>query len=975
MVHSHVCPRVLAHGLQHVSHVPCEEEVTLMSCGVAEDGFLSLHRGGRVRFYTADGFLREPPACSTVPYQGVAFTQISGRLVGWGPGKTLTLLDMELRPLAQGHEALDIRVCQMLEGSRELVTAGAGNVCVWSVCHLVCRVRVMDGFEGKCVFTHLALVPAAAQKASRALAVCGRSVTVVDLGEGRVLEHKTNLHQREITALVYCPLQDVVVTASKDASLRVWGSDWTMLTALVGHTAMVTSLLWCPLSSLLLSSSLDSTLRYWNLQTGDWVKTLTLPTASAPPLSVGGPSSTSTFFCFSKTGVDFWTFNSLYKLHCKLGRDTALSTVQQILATPSGPHYPARLMCVHGNSDVTLIAAGTGAVLTTFRAGEIVRCADYCLYKEVLMVLTDEGAVIKANTLTNPMTWLDTWTSRESGRGEACCMTVYSHIADEETALEEWKELQQERGEKARARKQLEQGKNSQDGTLRLWDEENRLIRTLELNAEPECVQFSGRGGELLLGIRGDVYRIHLTHLLPPEFQTQDLECLLERDRDLCSLQSGDTHRRRKQKSTPQSRREAFNRYIQLLYKPPTQISISDEDPLDLHADLFPRKPPELRPLTPPTLREGFFPNWSLAKKPDSTHTQEGVLSRPATASLGFVPNSVLVGQIWPEEVLEKAVPSTPWTLRDGYTHNTEEEEEEERKADVVQYLDEDEDDEFNVNSVIHLIETSPGPESPTPPPPVTSPPENPSAEKPRYTLKPLKPLPPIKTPPPPTPPQAIPAPPPPTHMPKPTLPAFLNQFLQEEWFHSMYPEPGALGVDDAQQWLLPELESWEREVPKHTSTLGHLRELAHNWLNSWKAKYKIYKSAGKKSALFSLVTSPSEVLRYFCWVQKEAQVKPPAGAEGRKDTVLLDTHTYRWKAVHRLGETHSMTRVRESQGLWLPPLTSRPRLSGFTRLLSLPLPRVTASSFPFSLKACSLKEAPLQRYFLLERSYVHFYR
>ncbi|KAK3567193.1 hypothetical protein QTP86_012463 [Hemibagrus guttatus] len=60
-----------------------------------------------------------------------------------------------------------------------------------------------------------------------------------------------------------------------------------------------------------------------------------------------------------------------------------------------------------------------------------------------------------------------------------------------------------------------------QDGTLRLWDEENRLLRTLELNAEPECVQFSGREGELLLGIRGDVYRIHCTHLLPPEFQTQ----------------------------------------------------------------------------------------------------------------------------------------------------------------------------------------------------------------------------------------------------------------------------------------------------------------------------------------------------------------------------------------------------------------------------------------------------------------------
>lgn len=151
----------------------------------------------------------------------------------------------------------------MLEGSRELVTAGAGNVCVWSLSHMVCRVRVVDGFERNCVFTQLALVPAAAQKAPLALAVCGRSVTVVDLREGCVLEHKTKLHQRyacmcvcacfdtlhvkeytvlcfvsvfsEITALVYCPLQDIVVTASKDASMRVWGSEWELLMAFVGH--------------------------------------------------------------------------------------------------------------------------------------------------------------------------------------------------------------------------------------------------------------------------------------------------------------------------------------------------------------------------------------------------------------------------------------------------------------------------------------------------------------------------------------------------------------------------------------------------------------------------------------------------------------------------------------------------------------------------------------------------------------------
>ncbi|KAI5104629.1 WD repeat-containing protein 97 isoform X1 [Silurus meridionalis] len=452
---------------------------------------------------------------------------------------------------------------------------------------------------------------------------------------------------------------DVVVTASKDVTMRVWGSHWELLMTFVGHTAVVTSLLLCPMSGLLLSSSLDSTLRYWSLQTGDQVKILTPPTGSAPPLSVGGPSSASTFFSFSTSNVDFWTFNRLYELHCKLREDSDVRPIRQILATPPGPRYPSRVVCVHGESDVTLVAAGTGEVITVFRGGVRVRCADYCLYREVLMVLTDEGAVIKASTLTNPGTLLETWTNRENGRGKACCMAIYCHVVDEETLLEEWKNLQEERGEKPRLRKQLEEDKN---------------------------------------------------------------------------------------------------RFLVML----------------------------------------------------------------------------------------------------GHHSGC-------NKVDSVQCLDQEEDDEFSMNQFLHLIETSSETESLTPPPPVTPPPEKPPPEKPKYTLK-------------------------------------------------------------------------------------------------------IYKSAGRKSAVVSKVISPSEVLRYFCWVQQEAQVRP----RDRNDTVWQDTQHYRWKAVHRLGETNSMTRIRELRGPCFPPLTSRsPLVPGFTRLLSLPLPRVTGSSFPFALEVQCLKQAPRQRYFLLERSYV----
>ncbi|KAL6491232.1 hypothetical protein MHYP_G00015770 [Metynnis hypsauchen] len=1268
---------LVTHGVQHIHHVPYDDAVRFMSCSDRARGFLSVHHSGHVRFYHPDGHLRDSALhlSLSVTYEGLTHTQLPDRLVAWGSGPTLTLLDSQLTPLMHAVDPLDIRVCQVVEGSEELVSAGAGNVCVWCLGHMLCRVRVLEGFGTDAVFTLLTVAPAAADKGPRALAVSGRAVTVVDLTEGRVLEHRTNLHLREITGLVYCPLQGAVVTASKDVSIRVWGPQWELLMAFVGHTALITSLLLCPVSGLLLSSSLDGTLRCWNLHTGDQVQAVSVPTGADPPLTMGGPSCSGSFFSFSRTGLDFWTFNKLYELHCRLGGDMS-GPVRQILAPPTQPPYPVRILCVQGDSDVTLIAAEKGAVLTAFRANGRVRCADYCLSKEVLLVLTEEGAVTRANTLTNPVTLLDEqradWTSgkQQVEPGPACCMALFSNITDPERALEEWRSLQQQKGLKMRRRKLQEDDKNrflimlghrggwisvmqmhsgkilygvsahsgqdvcsiqahpdtscvltagednsvllwkvfphaqecvnlqmsvfcahtpvhvalldslltiglqqqksatyslvqynlkthsrtdhspvhdhsstitglcacpklrvfascSRDGTVRIWDEENRLVRTLELNAEPECVEFSGERGELLVGIRGDLYRIPCTHALPQHLQLQllcndelsesvpdpllscssackhrapvsevdcpekqdvtrdpELECLLLRNRDLRSLQSGETlSKTRKTASTAQTRREAFTRYMQLLYNQPVHINIPDDDPFDLDAALFPPKPPKLRPLTPPTIREGFFSNRSLVRKLDRTHTQESGPDPRSQAPPGFIPNSVLVGKLWPGVVVENIVPPKLWKLRDDLGLESEESEVDEVQCFIC------EEEEF-VMPPVERVETPPKPPSPLPPPP--------PREKVKYTLKPLPPIKqasppklpsPPKTPtPPPSPPK--PATPPPPRAPSPRLPFFLQQFLGEPWFHGIYSDQRCipeslspaefcgqlldflkccsvdqklrvlkaiitlhgenllntqlithglltslraclhhnmsdeeqrfveellnflvcvnphsfelavellslladkqlglqglavcmlqvLGVDDTQHWLPPQLELLDSEARKQPNPQAALREAAGQWLHSWTDEYRVHKrlelpeGPGGKSAV-----SPVEVLRYFCWLRREGQVQPKkTRPEGRRDTVLLDTQAYRWKAVQRLGETYSMARIREPRELWLPPLPSRPLLMGFTRLLSLPLARISLSPFPLSLDSHCLKEPSPRRYFLLERSYVQYYR
>lgn len=105
-------PDLLTHGLQPLQWRFCADPVRFMGCGSGAEGFLSVHHSGRVRFYHPDGGPRDTPPLS-VPYEGLTRTPLPDRLVGWGPGASLVLLDPQLNPLSHGQDPLDIRACQV----------------------------------------------------------------------------------------------------------------------------------------------------------------------------------------------------------------------------------------------------------------------------------------------------------------------------------------------------------------------------------------------------------------------------------------------------------------------------------------------------------------------------------------------------------------------------------------------------------------------------------------------------------------------------------------------------------------------------------------------------------------------------------------------------------------------------------------------------------------------------------------------
>lgn len=155
--------------------------------------FISLHSDNTVCLYTTDGHRQTLPA--RLSFAGLTDTKISGCLVGWGPGPVFTLLDHKLRPLDAATDGLDIHLCQPAEHTAELVTAGVGNVCVWSARLMRCKMKIQDRMPNS-VFTHLVLAPPRSDRPHRAFALCGKVLTVVDLDVGKVLERRKDLSSR-----------------------------------------------------------------------------------------------------------------------------------------------------------------------------------------------------------------------------------------------------------------------------------------------------------------------------------------------------------------------------------------------------------------------------------------------------------------------------------------------------------------------------------------------------------------------------------------------------------------------------------------------------------------------------------------------------------------------------------------------------------------------------------------------------------
>ncbi|XP_041824758.1 WD repeat-containing protein 97 [Melanotaenia boesemani] len=1202
------------HSLCRLQHISCDGPIRFMMFSEAAAAFIALHMDNTVCLYKAYG--HKQTLLTHLPFKGLTVTKIAGCLLGWGPGPILTLMDSSLHPLVTADSVLDIQICEAAEHSTELVTAGTGNVCVWSIKLMQCKVKVQEGLQQCCVFTHMALAPPQPGKPHRGFVVSGQTVTVVDLDEGRVVEHKKDLCSCDITAMAYCFKLDCLIVASQELFITVWGPDWEPRVSFLGHNDVVNSLFYCPTLNMLVSSSVDCTIRTWDVEECEAVQCVHTK-QKTPPLHIGGTGKGDAFFSFSHQGVDFWTVRSLYTLCCELRGDEG-ATLRQIVVSHVPAPYPTRVLCLSGDNQITLVAAETGAMLTSFKAKDRLLCADYCIHREILLALTEAGTVLKANTLTNPITLMQEWKDRGqepwehehcmtenyaqnlSAPGPACCLVLYSCVADTKKALEEWESLQEGRGCSYRKYREIDDAENkfliltgqsggcvsvlkindgnvlyrtpahngqkvttmqaypekryllstgddltvvvwrvypyvkecltqllslqcgqpqvylsvlgsqlaltcqescslkffsllnqkqtdyqpreghsdhftglcvfpemklfvssSLDKTVRIWNDENRLIRTLYLQAVPECVAYSGFG-ELFLGIKGNLYRMKCAKYLPLEYnkmvlnthcvepcldvpipktketynQTktskdetdksqavtskqlligsmQEPKYLVSMNNNLEALLQGTV--KYKKEKLRQIRKEAFDRYMNIIYDLPPSYKIDREDTFDLGEYSFYAKSKYTRPHKFPKLKE----DRSSQPKPDIPVRLEKNKQKKALPTLMKV-------MLQPEEKvpLEKSV---------------------------------------TVEKVVREM-------------------------KPQEIITPKQPQPKL-----PTPPHHQLRTPAPLAQPEtfPQVASFLNQFTEMGWFNDLFPDKKSIpsnlspedfclkllnyqltcsstcknnvldviqalhsqglllntdklykglinnlpkfarphmsamerailtemlsllvrlkseisydlvkklltllaykelevrkvvlgllvlsGVDEAEEWLWPELENWDSELQEQSNPWASLHGRADCWLELWLSKFKRHKQC---LVLGSTKCNPPnvsvvDVLNYFCYVQKEEHSKTTNVPAAHQDRAILPLHDCCSKPIICLSETNSMKRIRKPPGIILPPMIKRPSLMDFPNFITLPLPRVTLCTFHNYPDEDRLKES-IRSYFIQEQSWVEYYR
>lgn len=192
-----------------------------------------------------------------------------------------------------------------------------------------------------------------------------------------------------------------------------------------------------PHRPLIFSASQDGTIRTWNLNTVDQVDQVHV----SEPVESLDTHTNSHVFSISGCSLNLWKINQLYSLYTVLGSPARqLSCIDLRLLGD----FPARVLCLCQDSTVQLLDAQSGVPVSVLSLDQYspARAVAYCLPRETLFVLLQQGQVLRVNAATSPMRVKQCFSS-SLWESRPCCVLLYSHMVEPDKAYATWLEVTQ----------------------------------------------------------------------------------------------------------------------------------------------------------------------------------------------------------------------------------------------------------------------------------------------------------------------------------------------------------------------------------------------------------------------------------------------------------------------------------------------------------------------------------------------------
>ncbi|CAF0999067.1 unnamed protein product [Rotaria sordida] len=410
-----------SHGLHFVRNINHDIQVKCISFNIKRKEIISFDHKRIARIYHSDGRAYKKLKLD------IAFDQLfycinEDEFIAWSRwSREIHVFSSDLEILSTSTCDYNIGDLNYNEMTSDVFTCGRG-VTVWQFRynrkHLLPKFECREGYTDDIEFNIMA-----AQQTNgsiqRLFVTSGYDVLAFNVAdEGKVFSTKQDLHVRPIVGMLFIELRDVLVTAGRDGSIKVWDDRWFILYAYVGHQDRILCLSKHPFGPYVISSSQDRTIRVWSLEYGDVVDVIKVP---EPISQMNVTRNYEKFIVASTKCLQLWCIKHYCDFLSFIG-----SPIIKIICT-THPDYPTRSALLCKDSTVRIIASATGDILTSLVCDlnfKATSCA-YAIGENTLFV-SNGNRLIKADTSLNPCKIVQQFDTTEYSIN---CLLIYEYVA------------------------------------------------------------------------------------------------------------------------------------------------------------------------------------------------------------------------------------------------------------------------------------------------------------------------------------------------------------------------------------------------------------------------------------------------------------------------------------------------------------------------------------------------------------------